>query len=172
MIRGWYLIISGIILLCYSIYNKILFYRNFKNNTAKNIINDNENVERIQNEKRRYRQLRNIIKDLEDQVRKVDLDIEKSEQKLLGEINKLEDKLKEKKMKTDFKNILQNKYDKDITSEDKEQLSEQYKNVCSLYEKGRAPIEIARELDLGIRETNMIIKFYKKGQVKDVKKSL
>lgn len=49
-----------------------------------------------------------------------------------------------------------------IRGRDRESIPEKYSNVLVLHKKGLGVDEIARELDLGVRETGLILKLYRK----------
>lgn len=57
----------------------------------------------------------------------------------------------------DFKNIL----NQSRRRQDLSQLPEKYREVIALSEKHKNADEIARELDLGVRETRLILKFHR-----------
>jgi len=155
---------TGIILSFICIYKKYKFYRK-KNHQSSEEISEKDNISL---EKNHYRFLKKSIDDLRQELKKVNGKIEQKQKTLQQEIKNLNEKFVNNKVETNFNKILENKFEENFSLKKKDNLPKHYKEVCLLFEKGKAPINIARELDLGIRETNMVLKFYKKGEVENV----
>ena len=161
-----FLLGSGVILAIICIYKKYKFY------AAKNGIYRRDSAKLKQQEpleKNQYRYLKKNIDLLHRELTEVKTKIKHNYKKLQQNFDEINNKIAQKNVENKFKSVLEDTYQKKHLPADDKEIPEHYKKVCTLFEEGKAPIKIARELDLGIRETNMILKFYQKGKVKNVK---
>ncbi len=130
---AYVLIIVGIILLSLSIYKKIRIY---------NLTNSYEN------------------NDIEEKLDHIITNIASSQQNInqeLGDIKEKFDRLNttEKKENKSFKNVLKN-------YQQEQNIPQKYREVFEMIKKGKNCQQIASELKMGIRETELIAKLYRK----------
>lgn len=144
---AWILIILGIILMSVGIYTK---YKNIEKN--KEYFSDGEILIKKQNR-------------LEEISRELDIiisEIQAKEKEIARAVKNFE--ISSYKHKGSFQKVLEQSYnnisDKRLK---KKNLPEKYSKILKLADRGMKSDEIAAELDLGIRETELILKIYRNG---------
>lgn len=155
-------IISGVLLIIIGVYLKYQEYQ------AGNPVIIDEYLEK-------GKKLQNLNEELEELIQSIE-EKEKALQIKIDNLLQLEDKLLEKSSKdpaeekeqTEFKELLNREYS--LAEEEESLLGEpvvggisgKYQEVLQLAREGMATDEIARKLNLGIRETGLILRLYQK----------
>lgn len=178
----WWLLILGSLLLLFGVFIKYKEYedygdyKDFQNLTTKKRyikLDDSDNKNNINANKDNNKNLDLAMKDAEekekklakinDNLDKIIQEITEKEEKIQKSLAKLEDNDIKDKTNTDFKKIFNTKTQKI----DKNSLSERDQKILNLAEKGLEKEEIADELNIGIRETALILRMHKRGVVND-----
>lgn len=168
---SWYFLTAGFILIGVSLYEKIKLYKNHSSSGSKKTKEIKSAAsEKINFTSEKSRRNPNLEKKL-DQVLNM---LKTSNQEILEEIEQKsfeESDSDTRDLGGNFKKILQKKYEKDTNSN--KNLPKKYKKVFSMRSRGKKASDIARELDIGIRETRLILKLYQKyendeGQIHNV----
>lgn len=155
-------VISGVILIIAGVYLKYQEYQTV------NPVNIEEYLEKGDKLKNLNEELDNLIQSVEKK--------EKALQLKIDNILRLEDKLLEKtnadfpqeKGQPDFRALLNQEYstvdeeEVSLREEETGSISDRYKEVLQLAGKGMSIDEIARKLNLGIRETGLILRLHGK----------
>ena len=187
---GWWLLIFGIVILAGGIILKIKEYedfgdyKDFQNLTTKtrylkdetNKFNKNQNRKIEGNNGKSGNSIDKVIEDAsnkEKQLRRINNELDE----IITEIHSKEARIKnilekskkedkedmEIKDKKNFKKMLKNSTEK---IEGKE-LPEKHRKIFELYNQGHKEEEIANKLNIGIRETSLIIKMHRRGAAND-----
>ncbi len=173
---AWWLIATGGLLFLLGLFVKIKEYedygdyKDFQNlTTQKRYIrrNDNENINN--NDK----SLEMVVKDAEKKQKRLSMinenldqiiqEISKKEKKIQDSLAEMNSKTTNQSLNNNFKKIL-NKTSEEINENT---LSEKHKKIINLYEDGFSEEEIADKLNIGVRETGLILRMHKRGAAND-----
>lgn len=103
-----------------------------------------------------------IIKDIYNKKNKIKEGLELLEEEIDGLIKNYNNKLINNSGNSTFQEVYKEAVYEQIQNKGKRQLSEKYLKALDLYKKGFSINQIAREMNLGIRETEIIFKIYGK----------
>ena len=179
----WWLLILGTLLLLLGIFIKYKEYedygdyKDFQNlTTNKRYIKLDDSDNKKNSDLKKDKNNKNLdmsVKDAEEKEKKLakinnNLDkiiqeITEKEEKIQKSLAKLDDDDIKDKTKKDFKKVFNNSAQK----LDKSSLSKRDQKILNLAEKGLEKEEIADELNIGIRETALILRMHKRGVVND-----
>ena len=169
---GWWLLIFGIVLLAGGIMLKIKEYedfgdyKDFQNLTTKTRYlkgetnkSNNSIDEVISDAGNKEKQLRRINNELDEII----TEIHSKEERIKNILEESKKEDMENLEKKNFKKMLKNSTEK---IEDNE-LPEKHRKIFELYNKGHKEEEIADKLNIGIRETSLILKMHRRGAAND-----
>ncbi|MGM0437070.1 MAG: DUF6115 domain-containing protein [Bacillota bacterium] len=194
---GWWLLLFGIVLLTGGIIIKIKEYedfgdyKDFQNLTTKtrylkeetNKFNNKDKNKTIAKKKNIANKNKNSGNS-SDSIDKVIEDAENKEKQLRKINNELDEIITEIHSKEErIKNILEESKKEDMEISEKQnfkkllkkstkkiegkELPEKHRKIFELYNQGHKEEEIADELNIGIRETSLILKMHKRGAAND-----
>lgn len=103
-----------------------------------------------------------IIKEIYQKKNKIKEGLELLEEEIVSLKKDHNGKLIQDDSNSTFQEIYKVIYDKQYKNNTKKGLSEKYLKALELYKQGLSIKQIAREMNLGLRETEMIFKFYGK----------
>ena len=101
-----------------------------------------------------------IIKELYLKKNKIKEQLELLEEELVSLKKEQNNKLVHVENKSSFQEIYKEIYDKQYRRDARKGLSEKYLKALELYKQGLSVFQIAREMNMGVRETEMIFKIY------------
>ncbi len=159
---AWWLIIAGIILMSAAIFLKYLLYTH-SDTTADSAANELQ------------RKQQNKLKDINNELTGIINNIIQKEKQLRENIDQMNVGQHRQLIKKDKKKIqkeIQVNREGNVFKKDKKifkqvfarnsNLPRAYKQVFNLSQQGQSPIKIAEQLDLGVRETELILKFHRR----------
>ncbi len=140
----WLFLVSGIVMIIYSLFEK---YRNINKNNSFNISSEKKNEQVIK---------KNDLVKLDKHLEQLNFLLLNSKEEINRELFEIKNQINaDRKIKNDFSSMLKQEYKK---TETVDRLPEKYYKVIKLQEKGKKSEEISRELRLGIRETDLLLK--------------
>ena len=159
---SWYFIVAGLVLIIVSIYEKIKMYNNKNKIISKSETGNNLDITAGNSSNQIQIDSNPESKNIDKKLDKIISELNTNRDEILNQIENNEYKSvtnDSRSVASNFQNILQKKYEKDEKNDQK--LPEKYQKVVSLSREGKNAEEIAQELNIGIRETNIILKLYK-----------
>ncbi|NLM96231.1 MAG: hypothetical protein GX175_01200 [Halanaerobiaceae bacterium] len=156
----WLMIILGIALVIVGIFRIYLESRKSKKEKP---IDNQEGIGIVKNYVKineLNQEMELIIKELYLKKNKIKEQLELLEEELVSLKKEQNNKLVHVENKSSFQEIYKEIYDKQYRRDARKGLSEKYLKALELYKQGLSVFQIAREMNMGVRETEMIFKIY------------